>query len=345
MTRAFFPLRSSVELFSNPTGPRPVARAKQAAVLYDEVFFEDGLINAELTKEGSILEHVHPDGITDEVLERSRRVPDVGTGFELTVGFEEGPDQPATPAPHFTIRGQYTAKYTAQWRTGVLDELAGFKPDWARYKFLPDDDLKENGLLDVAGQIAAELEADELAPDDPTHRSFIVGSFSRDLAVAGSLGATVQVTSLFEPLLRSKLKTVTAHHETSGADALGIAVPGVSALPWEAIEEFREHHGSKAAREKLREIEQRIQTEELGDAAEFVQRVGAEVTSELFAVIRDLQGSLGLDLARHAASTALSVIPFASEIAAIGETALATRRRRHAWHAALMKLNPGNGAS
>lgn len=345
MTRAFFPLRSSVELFSDPASPKPVARAKQAAVLYDEVFFEDGLINAELTKEGSILEHVHPDDMTDEVLERARRVPDPGTGFELTVGFEQRPEQPAVPAPVFTIRGQYTAKYTAEWRTGVLDELAQLKPDWVRYKYLLDDDLKENGLLDVATQIAAELETDDVAPDDPTHRSFIVGSLSRDLAVAGSLGATVHVTRLFEPLLRSQLKAVTTHHEVSGADALGIAVPGVSALSWEAIEEFRDHHGSKAAREKLREIERRVQTEEPADAAEFVQRVGAEVTGELFSVIRDLEGSLGLDLIRHAASTALSVIPFASEIAGISETAIKAHRRRHAWHAALMKLNSGSHAS
>jgi hypothetical protein len=115
-------------------------------------------------------------------------------------------------------------------------------------------------------------------------------------------------------------------------------VPGVGGLPWETIAEFRDHHGNIEARAKLREAEERALTQDPGDAAEFFARVAPEITSELFGVIRDLQGSTGLDIAKHAAHTAASLVPFASEIAMIGETALATHKRRHAWYAALMKL-------
>ncbi len=40
MRRIFLPLRTSVELFDDPTSPQATTRAKQAAVLYDEVIFE-----------------------------------------------------------------------------------------------------------------------------------------------------------------------------------------------------------------------------------------------------------------------------------------------------------------
>jgi hypothetical protein len=38
----FFPLRTSVELFQEPASPKAVARAKQAAILYDRLVFEGG---------------------------------------------------------------------------------------------------------------------------------------------------------------------------------------------------------------------------------------------------------------------------------------------------------------
>jgi hypothetical protein len=117
-----------------------------------------------------------------------------------------------------------------------------------------------------------------------------------------------------------------------------VIVPGVGNLPWELIAEFREHHGNEEARAKLRAAEERALTQDPQDANEFFQLVAPEITKELFAVIDELAGSTGLDIAKHAASTATSLVPFASEIAAIGETALAARRRHRAWYAALMKL-------
>ncbi len=42
-SRILFPLRTGVELFADPSMSEAVARAKQAAVFYDEVVFEIGL--------------------------------------------------------------------------------------------------------------------------------------------------------------------------------------------------------------------------------------------------------------------------------------------------------------
>ena len=60
MNRAYFPLRSSVELFADPSSPEPVSRAKHAAILYDEVAFEIGMLEASITADGSFLNYRPP---------------------------------------------------------------------------------------------------------------------------------------------------------------------------------------------------------------------------------------------------------------------------------------------
>jgi hypothetical protein len=54
MTRCFFPLRTSVEWFDNPESPAIEGRIKQAAVLYDELLFEDGMVEIDITDHGAI---------------------------------------------------------------------------------------------------------------------------------------------------------------------------------------------------------------------------------------------------------------------------------------------------
>jgi hypothetical protein len=152
------------------------------------------------------------------------------------------------------------------------------------------------------------------------------------------MDATLQVTSLFEPLLRTDAKAIQMSADPSGVAALGIVVPDVASLSWEAIAEFRDHHGSQEAREKLRAIEERVLTQEPGDAFDFRQRVGAEVANDLFLVIDELGGSLGFDMTKEIAHKAIAIVPFASELASTLETTIAEVERRRAWYAALMKL-------
>lgn len=54
VARCIFPLRTSVEWFDNQASPAIEGRAKQAAVLYDEVVFEDGFVEIDITDGGSI---------------------------------------------------------------------------------------------------------------------------------------------------------------------------------------------------------------------------------------------------------------------------------------------------
>ncbi len=68
-SRMLFPLRTGVELFSDPAMSAAVARAKQAAILYDEVVFETELYEVSIAEIGlarslsSVCSHPLADGI------------------------------------------------------------------------------------------------------------------------------------------------------------------------------------------------------------------------------------------------------------------------------------------
>ena len=309
-------------------------RAKEAAVLFDELIFEDGLFEASLNPESSIQQYKSADLVTDEDRRAARVIPEGMAGFRLDVMIE-GPDGRPIVLP--STSGRLIGHYAAEWMSGVTDELDRLSANWVRKIVMADEDLAASGLAPAVAETAGEFsEVGASAYAEPMIASFAAGALARDLVIAGSLDATVQVTSLFEPLLVAETRRI--RRSPSGQAALGIVVPYVARLRWETIMEFREHPGSRDARARLREIEERAMTEDPADALDFQQRVSQEVTNELFAVIDDLEGSVGLDLARHAAGFALSLVPLASEIAAIGETSSAAIQRRRTWRAALVKL-------
>jgi hypothetical protein len=72
MSAILFPLRTSVELFTDPKSPEAVTRAKEAAVLFDEVGFETGLYHVGISDDGSFDWWTPPDQITPELLEHTR---------------------------------------------------------------------------------------------------------------------------------------------------------------------------------------------------------------------------------------------------------------------------------
>jgi hypothetical protein len=294
--RAYFPLRSSVELFRDPASPRPITRAKEAAILFDELIFEDGLFEASLNPEGSFQQYRTSDRVTDEDRQRARVIPEPGSRFRLDVRVE--PESGGPPIALPPASGKLIGHYAAEWMTGVTDELDQFKLDWVRKVVMAEQDLAESGLTPIVAAVADDLgTVGAAAYDEPITKGFAMGALARDLVVAGALDATVQVTTLFEPLLTAQVDAIRARSVRPGAAALGIVVPDVASLRWDAILEFRDHAASREARGRLRQIEERALSEDPRDAAEFQRRVGIEVTNELFAVIDDLEGSLELDVA------------------------------------------------
>ncbi len=139
MSHAYFPLRSSVELFADPQSPEPVSRAKHAATVYDEITFETGMFETTITEEGAFSRYVAPGSITEEDRRHARRVIGAGEGVQIDIKIKGEDGEPALEiAPFF--RGPVVAKYASEWHTGVLDELRRTRPSWvARW------DLSING--------------------------------------------------------------------------------------------------------------------------------------------------------------------------------------------------------
>ena len=142
MTHAYFPLRSSVELFKDPTSPEPVSRAKHAAIVYDEITFEIGLFETTITEEGSIARYVAPDSITEEDRRHARRVIKQGEGVRIDVKVEGEEGEPALEISPF-FSGRVVAKYASEWHTGVLDDLRRTRPSWVKLISVSDDTIRK----------------------------------------------------------------------------------------------------------------------------------------------------------------------------------------------------------
>jgi hypothetical protein len=118
MSTIFFPLRTSVELFEDRRSPQVVTRAKEAALLYDRLIFEEGLYDVTFTSTGLVDQWLPPDDISPEHLERSHEPIPEGSPMQLLVG------------NHVLMEGPVELQYFSELHTGILDELEQFNPDW-----------------------------------------------------------------------------------------------------------------------------------------------------------------------------------------------------------------------
>jgi len=340
--KLFFPLRSAVELFVDPLSPNAVTKAKEAAVLYDEMIFEDGMLDVTITPNGSTSFWNPPEAMTQELLERSRRVDAVGSPMTLAFGKQDGLGVPAKEM-HVVVEGTVSHHYLAEFHTSILDDLAEFKADWVRTIDIGRD--KQPGSIGdpIYEAIRQRNFADFgdrglMADHDPFLRSFIYESFNRDATIAASLGASFTGTPLFAPMIeREGLKP-----DTSGADALGVVVGDVGALPWEAVIEFREHRGSREARERMREFERLAIESGPRDAYDYMKKVGHQVNRGFRAAIEELAPSLPEELAKQVLLNGVAIVTVVgAPVAAVAGAASALSASRsfsRSWIAAVMVL-------
>lgn len=339
MKIAYFPLRSSVELFTDPTSPQPVSRAKHAAILYDTVVFEVGLFEQTIGKTGASGIYVPPHMADNERRQRARIVHEVGSSFQVAIGVQPALGVPApSEAMRTMINTEIAASYAAEWQTGVIDELQPLKPDWAASIDSGQMLAEHDNLKGEERKLKWSLQQSADAADNSFHRSFIIDALSRDATIASAMGAAVQVTSLFESLLPG-IPNMTADHP--GLLSLEVAVPGIDQLSWETICKFREHAGNEEARGRLRDAEERVAAETISDPAAFALRVGQEISADLFAAMSEIEGSLPKKLVKEGINAGISLIPvagtFASGVSA-AETLAESAKHKRTWHAALMKL-------
>jgi hypothetical protein len=236
------------------------------------------------------------------------------------------------------MQGPITRHYVAEWES-VLRALEPLEPKWAKGVVIDHQALNASPAgKEIAARDFACLGDETLLPgvDDRHLRSWTYKSFNRDVVIAEEMGATVNITARFWPMIdRTDLGAVNA-----GDHALECFVANLDGVSWENVIAFRDHAGAREAREKLKDYEQRALDAEPEGLADFRLRLSQEITHDLQQAWQDMKPSVGLDIFRQGLTTAVStLIPVVGPTSSVMETALHAREHKRSWRAALMKLS------
>jgi hypothetical protein len=336
----YLPLATSVEMFSDPAQPAALVRAKQAAVLHERLFVEMGYLDVSVTEHGGSRFWTPPDDITEDQIARARNPAPVGSPMSMSVGVQPAPGEPATEM-RTVVAGSLTASYGAEWQSEVLGPLQALGVDWVEAIAIGGRDIPGT---DPIGEEIAQLNwhasrDDSLLRDVNTFkRDFIYGSFNRDAVIAGELGAVLQITTLFEPMVTR----ASFAPQPSGQAALEVVAPNVGALEWGEIAEFRAHPGAAEARALMFEFDRRAMEQEPRDATDYLLKVGQQVTDGLMAAVRERSTKIASATREEIARLPVAFIPHVGPLIdkAITGIQLRTRAKREERSvvAALMKL-------
>lgn len=340
-SRILLPLRTSVDLFSDPSQPSALTRAKQAAVLYDAMTVEMGFLDVSMTPHGGSTTWKPPEMIDEHDIRRARMPPEQGAPMSWAVGVQPSLGVPADKMTT-VMQGEISMAYAAEWHSEVLAPLQALGADFVEVIVTPGGDIPRDNPVGeaIARQNFSDMGDESLVPGVNTfERDFIYKSFNRDEAVAEDLGAVLQVSTLFEPMLERH------GWKPTGATALGVLAPNLESLEWEQVLEFREHPGAGEARSMLRNSERIAVEQEPQDAREFLTSTFQGIGEALFGVIEARSMKLGRATTEEVAKDAVSILlpPVAMLIGAANlvEDAAAARSQSRSGIAALMKLRRG----
>src|SRR4051812_37780155 len=115
MSRIYFPLKTSVELFGDRATPEAVTRVKQAALLYDEVVVEDGLLTANISTAGSNSWWEPWSWVDREKLAFTRVPGKPGTPVGIGMQRQPGPGQAAEGPVQWFSQGELLIDYAAEF--------------------------------------------------------------------------------------------------------------------------------------------------------------------------------------------------------------------------------------
>lgn len=339
-SKVFFPLRTGVELFSDPSLPDAVTRAKQAAVLYDELIVEAGLYEVTITQSGTMDEWIAPHNLTEEDLLHTRQVPQESDGLTIMVGSTQAPNSSSE-----LFSGRVSRAYASEYHSGILDELVAYNVDWLTQvpgsvlSALYSEEAAERKLYnEVKSQDIGNSSLMNNLRNDIFLRNWIIKAFHRDAVLSVSQGASFNATTLFTPMFNHREFKA----DLAGEQALHIQVPNLEALSWEDALSFRDHPGSVEARSMLREFESKAAHEAPEDARAFLLSVAQNVNAATYSVLSSQELSLKKKAAREAVKAGVSLIPIIGQTSNAAMTAAEIgtewKQNRKSWTGALLKL-------
>jgi hypothetical protein len=333
MNRVYFPLRSSVEFFQQASPVAPAACAKEGAVLFEQVIFEPGQVITTVGDDMNLTMYRPREELTAEDLEEPRPPAEPGGELTVAIGREDGAAMPAMRTIGETV---VRAAYSAQWHSAAIDELVALEVPWVA--FGPGDDhLRRlaSPIAEVTREFKDRLSDGDLLPFDV---DFVAKSLACDATVAASMGASINVTPMFAPIVED----TATNRQAQGADALSFMVPNLEHLSWESIAEYRDRQGSVEARGLLREFETIAIEQEPGDVEDYLEKVRVSIMDALVAALLETEADVPRVVGKEVASLAVSVVPvvgsFIGAAAGIAEVLGQRLEQRQSGLFSLLKL-------
>jgi hypothetical protein len=340
--RVWFPLRSNLAYFET-TGPRLdlAGRVKEMAILAEELVFEPGYFDVNVTREGLSSWWLPSGTLSDEEIRR-RRDAEKGGRFFLGFGVQRGLGQPAEAPTHAVIDGAleqgFFAEYELSLREWGLEDVG-----WAHLGSIPDE--AEAAAKQVASMEDRRMWLSRAAPA-LSDRGFLDDQLKKDLTLdlarGAVMGTAVAVDELHAPMLEFKATASSSNFKgmnMPGSAALRTWVPAFHKLGWKDIIALHDHDAVCSFREKLIEAEEEVS--ELPEAERLSALKDFQV-DELAKALRDHLPTAGRVAIQVGTSLALDVL--ASAVPLLGTAAASLKglaelqRQKLEWTAVLLAL-------
>jgi hypothetical protein len=331
-----FQLRTNIDYFET-SGPclDLEGRVKQMALLSDQLYFEEGMLQFMVGPRGS-WEVRHPPGsYDDEALAWHRSKRQKGAPFTIAMGLESAPGVGAPPdAMQTVLESPLDAAYCAEFGT-LLRASRLIEQSWVgTLRLTPEgqDDVKQ-----AAGAIR-----DRALRSGVESSGFLASSavdhLAHDLAFSAVVGRPVAIDETHAPVLTrlAEGSNGVGPSDANGARPLQLWAPDFTRIPWPEIIALHDHDALGAFREKLTAAE--AATASIGDLNEralAIKEIGLEEASRaikrLTPTYRELAADVLLD-------TAVGFIPFASNVLSVARGVKKIEDAHADWFAVLLRL-------
>jgi len=241
LCRVFFPLRSNIGWFQTYNIREEIVnRVKQALLIYDELYIEDGTFEAAVLEHGGWYPYYPPDSIPPE-----ERVIKFERDLKPTkVTLAVGPD--GSPPTHSILHGDTIARFKIDYYE-IFKDLNVSSYDFI--KFVVVDKTKfpreTRTIIDRMNFTDKRLFKD--IENNIFLRDLVIGSLNHDLIASILLRSALVVDPRHEELLRRKcllptsvFKFLPVKEEAVIRHLLAISVPDFGALSLEQVLELRQ---------------------------------------------------------------------------------------------------------
>ncbi len=241
INRVFFPLRSNVGWFQEPSLEQEISnRIKQAILLYDELVIEDGTFQASILEDGAVKNHFPPGTISEKsrTIEYERDIKESNITFTITPHTKEKKGNTGV-----LLHGRSSARYK-------VDYFQIFKDiDVSSYEFLKIITINQTKLPSEAKSLAKinsfnDRTAFKNLDTNPFLRDLVIESLNFDIVTSILLKSAIVLDSkhcelLYQKARRESKNVSSVNEEVVVRKLIEFAAPNFNDLSVEQVIKLR----------------------------------------------------------------------------------------------------------